>query len=481
MLDDDLEKALKAGSASIAEAAMPKSAESVRARGNQRRRRKAAGSAVLAVAILAGGGSAFAAVKSAQAPPPVTRHVTPSPQVTTSPPAPRPSTSASHSPRMLPAGQTGSRADVPWTLVGPGWNLAESSTGQPNVSGQYAGGGQMTLYLVDPPGGRYVLFRQPAGESPWRLLAWSGDGARALFEVDAQPLTASGYEVVTLATGAVSSLTLPAGVTPAGFTRPDGTNIIAVARIPRTSGLPSTGGTLKLQRYSLTGQLQATLTSHVIGSGQPADANCLQYCGAVSSPDGTSVVWTDGGSLQLIANAGGLVRDLPVPGAGQNPACAPIRWRDPQTVLADCTGPSGRRLWLVPAGGATPTALTPGLTASAPAFSVAADAWTASGAVYVDQTVNSSCVQASSGPIGAAILAVRPGGSLVAVNVPGSHGTYDTALAAAGSRLLVLSRTSCPGTNSLLWLNPVTGASQPLLTSPAGEIGVVAAVPFGAR
>ena len=210
MLDDDLEKALKAGSASIADAARPESAESIRARGNQRRRRKAAGSAVLAMVILAGGGSAFAAVKSAQAPPPVTRHVTPSPHVTSSSPAPHPSTSVSHPPRVLPAGQTGSRADVPWNQVGAGWSLAEFSTGQPNPSGQYVGGGQMTVYLVDPAGGRYVLFRQPAGESPWRLLAWSGDGTRALFEVDTLPLTASGYEVVTLATGAVSSLTLPA-------------------------------------------------------------------------------------------------------------------------------------------------------------------------------------------------------------------------------------------------------------------------------
>jgi hypothetical protein len=479
MLDDDLEKALRAGSASIADATRPKSAESIRARGNQRRRRKAAGSAVLAVAILAGGGSAFAAVKSAQAPPPVTRHATPSPQVTTSSPAPHPSTSTStsHPP------QTGSRAHVPWNQVGAGWSLAEFSTGQPNPSGQYVGGGQMTVYLVDPAGGRYVLFRQPAGESPWRLLAWSGDGTRALFEVDTLPLTASGYEVVTLTTGAVSSLTLPAGVTPAGFTRPDGTNIIAVARIPKTSGPPSTSGTLKLQRYSLTGQLQATLTSHVIGRGQPVGTNCQQYCGAVGSPDGTSVVWTDGGSLQLIANAGGLVRDLPVPGegAGQKPACAPIRWSDAQTVLADCTGPSGRRLWLVPASGATPTALTPKLAAAAPGVGPAADAWQVSGTVYVDQVVDSSCTQAASGPVGAAILAVRPGGSLAGVDVPGSHGTFDTALTAAGSRLLVLSSTRCPGTNSLLWLNPVTGAAQPLLTSPAGEIGVVAAVPFGAR
>jgi hypothetical protein len=42
----------------------------------------------------------------------------------------------------------------------------------------------------------------------------------------------------------------------------------------------------------------------------------------------------------------------------------------------------------------------------------------------------------------------------------------------------VLARTSCRAASELLWLDPVTGASQILLSAPAGQAGVVAALPF---
>jgi hypothetical protein len=39
-----------------------------------------------------------------------------------------------------------------------------------------------------------------------------------------------------------------------------------------------------------------------------------------------------------------VLRNLPVPGAGQKSASEPVRWWDAATILADCDG-----LWLVPA------------------------------------------------------------------------------------------------------------------------------------
>lgn len=476
MRDDDFEKTLQAGSRAIAEAARPKSAESIRARGDQRRRRKAVGSALLVIAVVAGGGAAYAGVRSAQTPAPVTRPVQPSPRpsphVTTPPTSPKPHKSASHATQVLPAGRAGTLAQVPWSKVGPGWSLAEYASGRPDPSGQWLGGGQMTLNLLDPAGGHYIAFTQPDGGTPWTLLGWAGDGRQALFGVSADGQQGFiGYRELTLATGAVTTFAAPPAVMPTGFTRPDGTNIVAVL---------ATGKTLALQRYSLTGALQATLTSHAVGAAGRAVANCGLRCDAASSPDGTSVVWSYGGSLQLIGNAGGLLRNLPVPGTGQDPACAPIRWWDTQTVLAVCSRPAGQQLWLVPASGATSTPLTSAAITSAADSGLVTGAWELAGTVYVNQTSDSStCTQATSGPTGASIERVGAGGSLVAVPVPGSSGTDNTVQGTVGRQLLVLSRSSCPGSNSLLLLNPATGATQPLLTPSAGQAGIVAVVPFG--
>jgi hypothetical protein len=474
MRDDDLEGTLQAGSRAIAEAARPKSAESVRARGDQRRRRKAVGSALLIIAVVTGGGAAYAGVRSAQAPAPVTHPVHPSPRPSphlTSPPiSPKPHKSTGTTARLLPAGQAGTLAQVPWSKIGPGWSLAEYASGRPDPSGQWHGGGQMTLNLLDPAGGHYILFTQPDGATPWTLLGWAGDSRHALFGVSGEQ-GYLGYRELTLATGAITTFAAPAAVIPAGFTQPDGTNIVAVQR---------TGRTLALQRYSLTGTLQATLTSHVIGASQTAASNCGMECGAASSPDGTSVVWSDGGSLQLIGNAGGLLRNLPVPGTGRNEGCAPVRWWDTQTVLAACSEATGQRLWLVPSSGAAPTPLTSAAITSASDSGLVTGAWELSGTAYVNQTSNSStCPQAAGGPTGASIERVGAGGSLAAVPVAGSSGTDNTVQGTVGRQLLVLSRTSCPGSNSLLLLNPVTGATQPLLTPSAGQAGVVAVAAFG--
>ena len=63
--------------------------------------------------------------------------------------------------------------------------------------------------------------------------------------------------------------------------------------------------------------------------------------------------------------------------------------------------------------------------------------------------------------------------------MPGSPNYHAAVVAGAGQRLLILAQTSCPGTSSLIWLNPSTHAAQTVLTAPANQVGVVDAVPYG--
>jgi hypothetical protein len=379
-------------------------------------------------------------------------------------------------PHMLAAGHTGGRGSVPWSIVGQGWTLAELSAAQPNASGTAAGPGSSMLYLVDPEGGKYLMRSWPG--APPTLLAWSGDGARALMsEVPgspgAQPAT---FSVLTLATGQSAILHLGADVSPVSFTRPDGLNILAIQR---------TGKKFQLRRYDLAGGYQATLSTMRARQVVPAWQldNCASFCGALSSPDGDTAVWgIAGDEMQLVSNAGGLIRKLRVPSSGHPPSCLPLSWWDPGTVLAKCAAPGqpdadSQRLWLVPASGAAPTALAP--PSGAPS-GVGFDegAWTAGGQVYITQTSSAQCPGAASGPGGLSLLSVGQGQAVTPVAVPGSTSNFDNVVAGVGSRLLILAQTSCPGTSSLLWFSPSAGTTQPLLTAPSGELGVIAAVPY---
>jgi hypothetical protein len=378
--------------------------------------------------------------------------------------------------QMLPANQVGSRASVPWSLVGPGWSLAELSAAPPG-SAPTASGGNSATYLVDPQGGRYLMRKWPASSAP-ALLAWSGDAKSALYAGSAAAAGsgAANFFVLTLNTGQVTALALPATVSVAGFTRPDGKNLLAVQQGPTRE---------RLVRYDLQGSFQTMLsTMPRRPGGQPWPAACDTTCGALSSPDGTMAVWgAVGDEMQLVNNAGGLIRRLHVPHSGQPPSCTPISWWDTSTVLASCAATAGQsaatELYLVPDSGSSAQALT---VASGTPAGVGYDtgAWQAGGQEYVTQTTATQCPQAASGPGGLEILRLASSGSDVPIAVQGSTGNHNVIVASSGPRLLVLAQTSCPGTTSLLWLNPATGATQALLTAPASQAGVVAAVPYGA-
>jgi hypothetical protein len=371
--------------------------------------------------------------------------------------------------QMLAAGKTGSLGAIPWSLVGTGWTLAEVSTAA-------AGNGQtgtITTYLVDPQGGKYSI--NTSTGNPPQLLGWSGNGQNALLAVQPSAGAAMTYDLLSLTTGSISALQLPSGVTAVGFTRPDGLNILAVNQ---------TASAFQLERFNLQGTYQATIGSLPVKVGvTPNWAICGTFCGALSSPNGLYAVWgVDGDEMQLVSNASGqpVIRRLTVPDSGSPPSCTPVTWWNSTTVLASCavTGEQdASRLWLVPASGSTPTALTPP-SGSPSGNGILLGAWQGPGAIYINSVDFAQCPNAPSGPGGLALDSVS-GGSLQPVSVTGTTSNHTSVVSAVDGRLLLLAETSCPGSSSLLWLNPSTGATQTLLPAPASEVGVLAAAPFG--
>jgi hypothetical protein len=328
----------------------------------------------------------------------------------------------------------GTLAQVPWGQIGAGWAVAEFTTG----SNQEAG--PVTLYMIDPEGGMYQLYNWPATAQPWLLLAWSGDKTRVLLQnaCCGQPT----LHQLTLATGQITTFTLPSDVTRVlGYTRPDGENILVAED--------------GVVRYSLTGVLQARLSA---GS---------EAAWAVSSLDGLTEVVNGSTGVELVSNAGGVVRFLPVPGTDPTMGgCTPERWWNAADVLVACTpnGAIGPQLWLVPVSGATPTALTPVRTAP-PDFGDV-DAWQLPTGLYL---------QAEPG-CGPPFIAKQPADAAPIVAVPG--GSASVVVATSGNRMLVQQFRECLPGSSLGWFTPATSAAQSVLTAPANSTGVISAIPY---
>jgi len=363
---------------------------------------------------------------------------------------------------MLAAGQTGGRLAIPWSLIGPGWTLAEFSNAQPTSTGSVTAGTNLT-YLVDPKGGKYRI-RTTSG-APLDLLAWSGNAKEALYGLGG----GQSYGLLSLTSGQLTPLPLPAGVAALGFTRPDGLNILAVRQA---------SARYRLERYNLAGAYQATIGA----MPRPGGAPNVARANALSSPDGTTAVWgVSGAGMQLVSNSGGLIRKLRMLGTGAPKSCTPVSWWGADSVLAYCNAagqPAAGRLWEAPIGGGTPTPLT-GISGSATGGGALTGAWQADSGVYITSTTSAVCQGAPSGPGGQQILQLSGTGAETAVSIPNSTNNYASVVAAVGGRLLVLAQTSCPGTSSLIWFNPSTHGVQALLTAPSTESGVVGAVPYG--
>jgi hypothetical protein len=334
------------------------------------------------------------------------------------------------------------RASVPWDRVGSGWVLAQDTTAHPEGGRS----GPETLDLISPSGTTYQLARWPDSRFAPLLLAWSPDGKRALFQVFSGK---GGVEVLTLATGQLSTFVLSGMANPVGFTAPDGLNIV---------GGRLSGSLTSLARYTLSGRLAHSLGTSTDGL-------------ALYQPSGTEFLTGTSHGLKLVSNDGTLIRTLPVPGTSTN-TCNPVRWWTATTALASCDPPNSGspQLWLVPVTGARPQALTPVRNVSSGDLGDL-DAWSLPSGLYLQAAGPCAVLQ---------IFKQARNGSITLVKVPHTEGDNDV-LTALGARLLIQAPTSCTGSNSLLWFNPATHAEQWLIRAPANEVGVAAAIPFYSR
>jgi hypothetical protein len=331
------------------------------------------------------------------------------------------------------SGQTGVRSAVPWSRVGPGWVLAESWFGSTTRKAP------VRLWLVDPAGGRYLIRQWAATRNPFGLIDWSGDKTRALLSLNGT----GRVEQVTLATGRVSRFSMPREVSILGYTRPDGLNLLGIR------GTSQSGA--QLLRYSLTGQLQKTLAT-VDGGANP-----------LYSPSGQVIAVGTVRGMALVSNAGGIVRRLSFRGSGLG--CTPARWWNSSTILASCLarGSSRSRLWLVPASGSRPTALTPVRGNYSPDLGDL-DAWRLPSGLYLESS--GACSSFS-------IFRQAANGTIRRVNVPFPAGN-DVILGSYRDQLLITAQGGCRAGSSLMWFNPASRHLHVLFRS-----GLISEVPYG--
>jgi hypothetical protein len=355
---------------------------------------------------------------------------------------------------MVGAGRTASRSAVPWSQVGSGWTLVTYTTATPFAARPKAGA--TTLYLVNPAGGKYVMYRWPhvPADGGVHLLAWSGDGKRAMVEVAKSPTSsAEQLDQLTLATGKLTRLRLPASVTPVTYTRPAGLAVLAYRLL---ASPPS----IQLARYNLSGRLEKVLFTLKTTSNNGGFVNIFDS--SLYNPDGTALALTTAPAgvtgaehTVLISNAGGLARRYRSAGS-----CLFVGWwTASQLLTGNC---ATKRLFVTPVSGAKPSPLT--ATTSPGRF--VQDAWRLAGHVYVQLT----------GPVcGTGSLGVVRGGRLATVSVP-KLAAGATVVTATSSKLLIVANR-CMGSSGLLWFNPRNSAKVQVLGQNHGQ-GVTSWVPY---
>jgi hypothetical protein len=353
---------------------------------------------------------------------------------------------------VLGSGRTASPSRVPWRRVGPGWALVVYTTATPFATRPKPGA--TTLYLVDPAGGKYVMYRWPQvpADGGVYLLAWSGDGKRVMLRVYTGAGSTGQLDQLTLATGRLTRLKLPASASPITYTRPDGEAVLA-------NRLLRSPARVQLVRYSLSGSLEKV----VFTLKTTSDNGGLINIGESSpyNPAGTAIALTaaPGGVTAaehtvLISNTGGLLRTY----RSTNSCLFLGWWTAGQLLTMNC---AAKRLFVTPVSGARPTPLTP---ASTSPNRFVQDAWRLGGRVYV---------QLSGPACGTGSVGVIRGGRLASVaKVPKGA----TVVTASRSGFLVVAE-GCMGSSGLLWFNPRNSAEVHVLGQNQGQ-GVIGWMPY---
>ncbi len=329
--------------------------------------------------------------------------------------------------------QASASARIPWSNVGAGWELVQYTTIASATQST------TTLYLVGPSGAKYSL--RTSRNEQFNLVAWSGDKTRALFYDN----ETGNVRQLNLMTGKLTTFAIGGQVSPLGYTLPSGQNVLA---------LQKHGSSFALARYSLAGKLLKVLVVSKWAS-----------FGEAYAPDGATLAVAATTGVELVSNAGGVIRQLEVPGTDPGVGCSPERWWNAGTILAACIATSSNsepRLWLLPTDGAKPTALTPQRKAGHDLGDF--DAWRLRSGLYLQS--EGACGETE-------INWQAPNGEVTPVNVPGTPNLDNVVLTAVGPRLLIEPEGACrPTYEGLLWYNPATHAEQwlfrysPVVTTP---------------
>jgi hypothetical protein len=336
---------------------------------------------------------------------------------------------------------TTTAAAVPWASVGPGWVLDIYSTSTKTKAAP------TTLYLVSPAGAKYALHTWKASQTPPELIAWAGSKTEALFDlVSAKTGPRAVWAEMNLRTGKTTDVTF-GGASPIGFTRPTGQQILG--------GRLGSGGIATIARYTQAGALVKKLFSEDIkylgGFGTPP---------TLYSADGTELAVGAANGVQLVSNAGGVLKKLPVPGAVTTFGCSPVRWWTKSTLLVECMPKTGfgPQLWLTPTNGARPVALTPVRKAGFDLGDIGA--WKLSSGLYLQSLGACGTLE---------INKQAKNGSVTRVTVPGAADS-PVVITATTSRLLVWQR-GCEGSGGqLVWFNPATKAEKWLTKTGSRQV-----------
>lgn len=381
---------------------------------------------------------------------------------------------AAHGPADRPAAEAQPAAHgveakietIPWSQVGPGWMLALWSPAISHRPGEkrdpnepHAEQVSITLYLVDPAGGRYPITTFQPGSGA-RLVDWSGDRAHALFYATKPGSMHDETAIsVDLRNGNHTAFPVVDGG-PVGYARPDGTAVlIGKGHYPDR---PS------LHRFDVSGKQELT---YPLGPDY--------HGGALPTPDGALLVLGSTKGLALMGNDGTPGKELPVPGILT--ACSPVRWWTPATVvLANCTDTARYshtgQLWRVPVDGTTPTPLTAvnsgsGRDAGFDGDLGDTDAWSLPSGTFLQ----------SIGGCGTMFLSrLTPDGHTTRVKVPG---VSDSVMVdgVVGDKLVLVGKAGCgPGT-SLLAYDPAANTFTTLLGPTVNGGSVTQALVFPVR
>jgi hypothetical protein len=357
-------------------------------------------------------------------------------------------------PTAVTHGIEASIADVPWSVVGPGWTLATWSPGEPTWETA-----STTLYLVDPTGNRYAITTFTPEESVrMSLLDWSGDGGRALFGAQNPPPDT--VISVDMHTGAKT--TIAVGGHPE-FTRPDGKALLVSNGYQHDDKRP-----LTLRRLDLNGNEQMRYPTEQLGGAGHFTGDHLE------SPDGTRLVLDTGQAMVVMGNDGLIQHTVPAPMADGK--CRAVRWWSADVVLTQCTEDHsfGSQLWTVPLDGSAPTALTAVNSGSGDDPGFKGDlgdgiAWQLPGGTFLQ----------SAGPCGTSFLSrLTPDGHTARVDVPGMNDSVQVA-GVNGDKLALLGKVGCGDTTSLVSYDPATNSSTVLLGPAVNGGRVTEAIPFG--